>query len=625
MAYTGNILRVDLTTASIKTEVLEESIYRRYLGGSALASYFLLQELEPGIDPLGEKNILVFTCSILTGTMIPGASRFTVAAKSPLTGGFGESEAGGYWAPQFKKAGFDVLIITGRSPEPVYLWIHDGEAQLRDARHLWGKATKDVEEGIRQELNDEKIIVAQTGLAGENLVRYACIVNNLKHANGRTGMGAVMGSKHLRAVAVRGHREVPVQDPEVIKEAVKRFANSWRENPDNMGLYNHGTAGVVEPLNAAGILPTRNFVDGEFEGCHTISGETMTEKFLESRKGCYACPVRCKRVFKGKKQSIDPAYGGPEYETIGSLGSLCGIDDFESIAKGSMLCNQYGMDTISTGAAIAFAMECNEKGILKLEDTDLLNLRYGNAQAMLKTIDKIAHRQGLGDILAEGVKRAAEILGNGTEQYALHIKGQEIPLHDPRGKTGLGIGYAVSPTGADHQEATHDSYFGENNWVLEETHILGLTDPVDALDISAKKVRLFSYLQKLWSMYNSIGMCNFIAGPSFALPIDSLSHLILAITGWKTSLWTLMKVGEKANTMARCFNIREGFTKKDDILPTRFFEPLGNGLLEGKALNRDEFAEAVNLYYEMEGWDRNGIPTRGRLSELELDWINLNP
>ena len=620
----NNVLRVDLNTGDITTETLEEKTCRKYLGGSALASYFLLRELKPGIDPLGPENVLVFTCSILNGVPLPGLSRYTVASKSPLTNGFGEAEAGGWWAPEIRKAGFIAIIVKGSSKEPVYLWINNGKVELRSAAHLKGKNTGDVEKIIREELKDDKIRVAQCGPAGENLVRYACILNNVKHANGRTGMGAVMGSKNLRAIAVRGTGKVPVLDKDKITDINRWFGKNWKDNPADKLWHEHGSAVQVEGLNASGMLPTRNFQTGVFEEAGSITGQVMSESILIKREGCFACPIHCKRIVEVKgKYEVDPYYGGPEYETIAALGSNCGVGDLEAIAKANELCNKYGLDTISTGVVISFAMECYERGIITDKDTGGIKLKFGNAEAMLKIIEMIKDRNGIGNVLAEGVARAADKLGKDAKKYALHIKGQELPLQDPRGKTGVAIGYAISPTGADHLEASHDSAYGDYGNTLDNVSMLGILEPVDPLELSPKKLRLFSYLQLINSLYNSIGMCILAAGPAFTLPLEKLVEITRAVTGWRTSLWELLKVGERANTMARCFNIREGFKASDDTLPDFLFEPVKEGPFKGKAIDKKLFKKIISDYYQMQGWDKEGIPTYAKLAELDLDWINL--
>jgi aldehyde:ferredoxin oxidoreductase len=624
--YNGKILHVDLSSLRVKVEEPGEVFYRTYLGGGGIASYYLLKNLRPGVDPLGPENILVFASNVISGVPIAGMTRYTVAAKSPLTGGFGEAEAGGFWGPELKFAGFDALVITGKAAKPSYLWVHDGKAELSSAEKIWGLETGPAQEKIREELKEKRARVALIGPAGEKLVRFACVVNELKHANGRTGMGAVMGSKNLKAIAVRGTNKLEVKDLEKFLEMSKSLTELIGQHGPNKVLRKLGTPNLVMALNTQGILPTQNFRTGVFQGAEKISGETMTETILRTEEGCYACAVRCKRAVEvpSGPYATTPLYGGPEYETLGSLGSLLCIDDLAAIAKGNELCNRYTLDTISAGVAIGFAMECYENGILTQADTEGVDFRFGNADAMLKGIEWIAFRKNpLGDLLAEGVKIAAARIGKGAEKFALHVKGQELPMHDPRGKTGQGLSFAVSPTGADHIEAPHDTPFGAPGPMMSRIAPLGLLEPVPALELGPRKVRNFTYLQFVWSLYNSLGVCNFAAGPVWALPLRKLVDLVNAVTGWETSLWELLKAGERTVTMARAFNVREGFGRKDDTLPDRLFEPLEGGPLQGKAIDRGEFEEALTLYYEAMGWDpKEGVPTRGKLAELNLFWVD---
>ena len=618
-SYSGKILHVDLADQRTWVEELDESIYRRYLGGSALASHFMLRDIKPGIDPLGPENPLMFMTSIINGLPLSGANRYTAAAKSPLTGGFGEAEAGGYWGPELKRTGFDGIIVHGQSEKPVYLYIHDGECEFRDASHYWGKLAGEVQDGLEEELDDKRICVLQTGVAGENLVLYAAIVNQLRHFHGRAGLGAVMGSKKLKAIVVRGRERVAPESREGARDVVKWFQENYDKENDRMHLF--GTAGGVGGLDADGILPTFNFRQGTFEHAKEISGQTMADTILVNRGTCFSCTVACKREVEVESRGVSAKYGGMEYEIIGALGSLCGVGDLEAIAEGSQWVNKYVLDGISTGVAIAFAMEAYEKGILTKDDTGGIDLTWGNADAMLQMIHKIGRREGIGDLLADGVKRAAEVLGQGSEQFANHVKGQELPMHEPRGKVGLSLAYAISPTGADHMEAIHDpTYegFGQLDTGLEP---LGLVEPVDRMDLGPHKVRAFYYAQQVWSLYNSVGMCDFVGVPIGTLKLEELADYINAATGWDMSLFELLKVGERANTMARIFNNREGFTTADDTLPPRLFEGLQNGKLEGVAVDRTKFRQALQLYYGMCGWDADGIPTPARLAELELDEV----
>jgi aldehyde:ferredoxin oxidoreductase len=624
--YNGKILRVDLTFGRIGVEEPEEIVYRTYLGGGGLASYYLLRELKAGTDPLSPDNILVFASSVISGAPIAGMVRYTMAARSPLTGAYGEAEAGGFWGPELKFAGFDAVIVTGRAERPSYLWIHDGEAEIRSAEKIWGLETGPAQERIREEVGEKRARVALIGPAGENRVSYACVVNELKHANGRTGMGAVMGSKNLKAVAVRGTKKMEIHDPEKFRTLAKELAGSIESHGPNQVLRKLGTSNLIRILNAQGILPSRNFRNGSFEGAERISGERMAETILQGEGGCYACAVRCKRavaVASGPYQTSS-LYGGPEYETLASLGSLLGIDDLAAISKGNELCNRYTLDTISTGVAIGFAMECYEKGLLTRSDTEGVAFTFGNPEAMLKGIEWIAFRRpGLGDLLADGVRSAAARIGKGSEKFALHIKGQELPMHEPRGKTGQGLSFAVSPTGADHVRAPHDTAFQAPGPNLERIAPLGLLEPVEGREMGPRKARNFTYLHFVWSLYESLGVCNFVAGPVWALTLPRLVEVVQAVTGWETSLWELMKVGERAVNMARVFNLREGFGRRDDTLPERLFDPLEGGALAGQGIDRRGFEDLLTLYYEAMGWDpREGVPTRGKLAELNLYWLD---
>jgi aldehyde:ferredoxin oxidoreductase len=618
--YNGKILRVDLTTGEISVEEPEEKLYRRYLGGGTLSLYYLLRELKPQSDPLGPDNILIFCTSVVNGLRAPGLNKYTVAAKSPLTGGFGESEAGGWWGPELKSAGFDAIIIKGKASRPVYLWVHDGEAEIRDASHLWGKVTGDVQKSIREHLGDNRIRIAQIGPAGENLVRYACILNDLKHVNGRAGLGAVMGSKKLRAIAVRGKKNMEAFNKEAAQEIVKNVRESYTE--DSAGLGRLGTARVAPILSAGGMLPTKNFITGFFEKAEDIGGKRMEETILTGRGTCHGCFIRCKREVKAERPyEIDPIYGGPEYETIASIGSLLEIGSLEAIAKGNELCGKYGIDTISFGTTLAFAMECYEKGILTSKDTDGLDLKFGNHEAMLECIERVARREGFGDLLAQGAEIAAKKIGKGAEKFALHIKGQPLPMHEPRGKKSLALAYALSPTGADHLENPHDPFF-EKEGGIKDIHPLGILDPLPSLDLSIQKVRMFVYLQQYYNWLNSVGMCIFAAKPFGPFTITKLVDYTRAVTGWDTSLWEAVKVGERFANMARVFNLREGLSEKDDRLPERLHQPLEGGVLEGEKIDLKEFAQAREMCYGMMGWDpQTGVPSKYKLEELDIGWI----
>jgi aldehyde:ferredoxin oxidoreductase len=618
MAITAKLLHIDLTTRQTRSEELSETVTRKYLGGGALASWLLLREMPPGVDPLGPDNVLVFTTSVINGMSLSGTNRYTAAAKSPLTGAYGESEAGGWWAPELRAAGWDAVVIRGRAEAPVYLWIKDDKVEFRDASAYWGKLSGDVQDGLEQELGDKRIRVLQTGIAGERGVRFAAIVNQLKHFHGRCGLGAVMGAKNLKAIAVRGSKPPAALDKERAKNQLVWFKEHYDRAKDR--FHQLGSSSAVLALEASGILPTRNFRDGSFEGAKEISGQKMRDTILVNRGTCYACAVACKREVEVKELGVTPKFGGPEYETLAASGSLCGVSDLNALALINQLYAQYVLDSISTGVAIAFAMECYEHGIITKEMTGGIELTWGNADAVIQVVHLIGKREGIGRLLGEGVKRAAAELGHGAERFALHVKGQELPMHDPRGKKGLSLAYALSPTGADHMEAPHDPLYAGFHPQGHPLGVLGLIEPLDPLVLDNKKVRAFFETQKVWSFYNAVGMCDFVGTPLNGLELDPLVSYINAVTGWNMSLYELMKVGERNNTLARVFNDREGFTPADDVLPDRMHEGIGNGALKGHSVDREQFLAARRTYYEMAGWDpQTGRPTATKLAELGVE------
>ena len=618
--YTGRILKVDLNDLTYAIEEKSDYFYRTFMGGSAMASYFLLTEMGKGVDPLGPDNVLVLTVSVLTGAPLPGANRYTLAAKSPLSDGFGEAEAGGFFSVQLKKAGFDAIVIKGKAPKPVYLWIKDGEVEIRDATHLWGYDSGYTQHKIREELDDNKIMVVCIGQAGENQVRYASVVHGQGHTNGRSGMGAVLGSKNLKAIAARGKGVVEFHDKQKLKELATFFAKNMNDHPVCAILKHGGTLGWdMEDLNADGVLPTKNFRGGSFDQVEEVTFDQMQQTVSSGRYTCYACPIQCKQVCSGGKYDIDPIYGGPEYETSGAFGPNMLVDDIEVIAKANELCNKYTLDTIDTGMSIAFAMECFENGIITQEDTDGIELRFGNGDAALSMIHKIAHREGFGAVLAEGSHRAAKRIGKGAERFALTVKKQGLPMHEPRGKNNMALAYATSPTGADHLEAAHDMPFEEGRWAVPDQHPIGILKGVPARDLSPYKARWFVQNQHVYSLLNTLSMCFFTVGPARLYRLNQIVDMIEGATGWETSLYELMQTGERTTTLARMVNVREGIDRKDDVLPDRFFEPLETGPLTGVKLDRDQFERALDYYYEMMGWDIvTGRPREARLYQLNI-------
>lgn len=621
----GRILRVDLTSGSIQIESIDEAAYRLYPGGKALAAYLLLRELPPNTDPLSPENMLVIANGLLTGAPISTTTRFTVAARSPLTGAYGESEAGGFWGPELKMAGFDAIVIRGRAATPTYLRIRDDNVELCDAHELWGREPEEVQSSIRADLGDKMVRVLQIGIGGENLVRYAALTNDLRHFNGRTGMGAVMGSKNLKAIAVRGTGRYldEMHDAKAIQAVGRNLGKRVKDHPQSWEMQERGTPGLVEVLNASGILPTRNFREGVFEGADKLKWEVYEKELLSARRTCYACAIRCKREVKvDDRYQVSDAYGGPEYETVEGFGGYCGIDDLQAIAKANELCNRYTLDTISTSSTIAFAMECFEHGLIGIQDTGGVDLRFGNADAMLKMIDKIARREGIGDLLAQGTRRAALSIGGDALRFAMQVKGQELPMHDPRGKVGVGLGYAIGEIGGDHLYAAHDTALANPDSVSFKGAIpLGVV-ALPPRQLGPAKARNYSILENWNSFGNSVGLCYFGPAPRSFIQIDEVLTLIRSATGWDMTIADLLRIGERATNLARAFNILNGFSRRDDVLPDRLFEAQPAGPLAGLAISRDEFENTMDDLYRLKGWDpATTVPTRERLRMLEIEWV----
>jgi len=622
--FMGQILRVNLTDRKSSTESLSEDDLKKFLGGRGLAIKLLYNELGQGIDPLGAGNKLVFSVGPLNATGVPGDTRFVVAGKSPLTGIWGEANCSGWFADELKKSGYDALIIEGVSESPVYVWINNKDVEIRDASHLSGRWTSETESMIKKEVGNRNAAVVAEGPASENLVKYAAVTHTAHRAAGRTGLGAVMGSKKLKAIAAKGDNEVKVADPAKMRELNRKIVAETFTNPVTRTLRDYGQAGFVPDLQSQGILPTRNFKSGVFEGADKISGQTMAKTILVGHEACPRCPVACKRIVQVEKGSFAPVlpeYGGPEYENVASLGSLLGIGDLDAICRMNMLCNAYSLDTISTGVSIAFAMECYENGILTEKDTDGLKLAYGNAKAAVEMVRRIAYREGLGNILAEGVRSAAKKIGKGAERFAMEVKGLEIPMHEPRGKKGLGLIYAVSNRGACHVQSMHDTDIENPNMAPE----IGITSPMSRLDTTREKVLAMKKTQDYVAVVNSLVLCECIYwfGGVHYRPTE-LVELLNAATGWNYTVEEFMRTGERVNAFCRMFNIREGITRKDDYLPPRFMEPLEGGPTGGQSITAEEFNSMLRDYYNICGWDpETGIPTKEKLVELGLEFLTI--
>lgn len=619
--YHGKILHVHLNDLSLEVETPSEEFYRTYMGGSALGVYYLLKNTPAGADALGPENTLVLALSVLTGAPISGQSRMTSVAKSPLTDAVGDAQSGGFFPAEMKFSGYDAIVIHGKAEKPVYLWIKDGEAELRPADHLWGKTTGEVEDLLQEELEDKKIQICQTGLGGENGVRYAALINMANRANGRTGMGAVMGSKNLKAVVVRGKMRPSLADSKGLNELSRWGAKEFPES-DVYGLGLLGTAEIVGYQNEVGGLPTRNWDSGTFEGWEAIDGKTMANTILKKRDTCYACTVRCKRVVEVTEgpYKVDPRYGGPEYETLATFGSYCGIDNLEAISYANQLCNMYGLDTISCGATIAWAMDCFEQGLLTTEDTGGIELRYGDADAIIKMVEMIARREGFGDLLAEGSARAAERIGRGTEDLVVTAKKQELPAHMPQVKPSVGLIYALNPFGADHQSHEHDGSYAD---YPERMATIGLTDSEAAEGLNEAKVRYALTVQFLYSAMDTVNVCQFVYGSAWQLyGADQLVEMMQKITGWEVDVEEVLRAGERRLNLMRAFNAREGFGREEDKLPKKMYKALQGGASDGVKLSEAELETAKDIYYQMAGWDgTTGVPTREKLESLDLGWV----
>jgi aldehyde:ferredoxin oxidoreductase len=620
----GKIVHVDLTSGTIHVERPGEDFYRLLVGGRAVIAYLLLRDLSPGTDPLSPDNLLVFAPGIMQGTSFPGAGRHGVGGKSPLTGALGSSEVGGGWGHEFKRAGFDALVVRGRAAAPVYLWIRDGEVEIRSAEHLWGMMTAPTEETIRAELGDERVRVAQIGPAGENMVRYAAVIHDASRAAGRNGLGALMGSKNLKAVAVRGTLELPVADRARVTAVSRWLGENYK---DLMGWaaagIGRGTQDGVMSLSYMGGLPTRNFGEPTFPRPELLSGERNYEMFLKGRDTCQGCPVSCKQVFENEAEDpyrrLDPVYGGAEYEAMAAFGPCCGVEDNLAVLKANELANAYGLDAISTGMAIAFVMECFENGVLTGADTGGVAYRWGDGDLLVRAVEMIARREGFGDVMAEGVARMSARLGPASEPFNVTVKGQELPMHEPRLKAALGVGYAVAPVGADHMMNMHDTDFVSEGRSLRRVNA-AMEEPVAPLSahvLNEEKMRIF-YHHVNWMHFQDCALnCHF-----YCYDFDHMAEALSGVSGVEYGIQDILAVGARAQTLARLFNLREGFTADDDRLPKRVMTAFESGPLQGIEISEEALAWAKRRYYELMGWDpESGAPSEECLRELGLEGL----
>lgn len=614
--YMGKILRVNLTTSTITEEFPDEETLRLYLGGAGLATKYLFDETEKGIDPLGPENILIFMTGPLTGTRSPSTGRYSVVTKAPLTNGWGQANSAGFWGRDFKRSGFDGVIFEGIAPKPVYLLTEDGKAELVDAEEIWGKNTSETTR-LLKEKHGKKFNVTCIGIAGENLVKYAAIMNDCDEwgwgrAAGRCGVGAVMGSKNLKAIASRGTMTIPIADEEAYrKEAKQRF--DWvNQSILKMTLEVYGTATMVDLVSVKGGIPTKNWQTGVFENAEKINGTTINDTILVKRKPCFACPIHCGRIAEIKSGPFKSKGEGPEYESLCSFGTMCGVDNLEAITLAHFLCNEYGIDTISAGSTVGFAMECYEKGILKKEDIDGMDFSWGNAQLIVDIVHKIGKREGIGDLLAEGTMRMAEKLGKGSEKFAMHVKGLELPGYDSRAAKVTGLAYAVANRGGDHITAYIEgpAFLNMPFMIVDDADI---GDPLKEIPETALIVKNF---EDAFGIFDSIGGCKFMG---MVLTAEDWAGLMSTLMGYDYTADDFRKTGERIYNLERAYIIREGFTRTDDTLPPRLLEdPMPEGPAEGHVVNLDILLDA---YYEYRGWDEYGRPTKEKLEDLDLGWL----
>lgn len=608
--WRGKAIRVDLGRAEIREETLNPEVLKDFVGGRGLGMYYLIREVDPLCDPLGEQNILIMAAGPLTGTRAPTGARYMVMTKSPLTGAVTCSNSSGFFPAEMKKAGVDMIIFHGKAQEPVYLWIEGDHAELRSAERLWGKNTHETHDALLTE-TDPQARVACIGPAGERLVRFASIMNDKDRAAGRSGVGAVMGAKKLKAVVVRGKEEVPIWDEATFKEICRKYSEKFQEaikvQPSALRL--HGTAVTVMATQNHGVFPTRNFQQGTFERWEAIHGETLTRKYLVRPKACFSCPIACGRVTRVSEPPFQGEGEGPEYETIYAMGSDCGVDNLAAITKANYICNEMGMDTITLGATIACAMELSERGYLPEADVGR-SISFGDADALVDLTRMTGFREGFGDILAEGSLRVAQRYGH--PELAMVSKGQEFAGYDPRGEQGMGLAYATSSIGGSHMR-------GDPAYI----ELLGVPILINPLTWK-DKAEIVKDWQEVFAIIDSAGLCVFFTVRNLVTPTRDIRpvgilELLNSATGAGYDLETLIRAGERILNTERLFLAWAGFSRKDDTLPSRILrEPLPDGPAKGMVCHLDEM---LNDYYQLRGWDQNGIPTEKKLRDLGLENI----
>ncbi|HSB68219.1 MAG TPA: aldehyde ferredoxin oxidoreductase family protein [Candidatus Methylomirabilis sp.] len=597
--WIGTILRVNLTDRTVKEEPLDPKLARQFIGARGLGTKILYDEIDPRTDPLGPDNKLLFAPGPFSGTYAPSAGRYDVIAKSPLTGAIAASNSGGSFGPELRYAGYDLLILEGKADKPVYLYIRDKKVEIRDAGHLWGQSVPDTTDRIRAETDDDAK-VACIGPAGERLSLIANVLNEMHRAAGRGGVGAVMGSKNLKAIAVLGGGAVEVADPQGFRDSVMQARQKIQAHPvGGGGLKAFGTDVLINILNQTGALPTRNFREGQFATADKVGGESLSAQILVRPKGCFSCIISCGRVTDVKDPKYQGAGEGPEYETAWALGPDCGVDNLAAITKANYLCNEFGLDTISMGSTIACAMDLYEAGFIGLKDTGGIPLTFGNADALVEMVRQTGLREGLGDKLAMGSYRLAESFGH--PEFSMSAKKQEMPAYDPRGVQGIGLNYATSNRGGCHVRG-----------YTIAAEILGIPVKVDNLTTEGK-AQLDITFQNLTAALDSSGACLFSL---FGIGADELARMLSSLTGITYTTEDFLKTGDRIWNLERLFNLRAGFTEKDDTLPERLLkEPLPGGPAKGKV---SRLGEMLPEYYQLRGWDEHGVPTEEKLKELAL-------
>ncbi len=627
MALNRKIAYINLSSGEVETAPIPLEMRKLYLGGRGLDMYLLYNHTKKGIDPLGPDNVLLVSAGVLVGTLASASARTHVAAKSPLTGFVGSTNMGGFFSPELRWAGFDHLVIKGKAEKPVYLWINDGAIEIRDASDVWGQGVFDTQEGIRQELRDEEVKVMCCGPAGENLVRFANVMTGLKNAGGRTGMGAVMGSKNLKAIAARGTMDIEIKHPEQALEYDEQMVNKVNRTKFTQIMQEWGTMFIYGVTNSTGLVRCQNFqlnqlVGGNIECEHIEDVSFGTE-------GCFGCVIHCRHKYIIKEGPYAGVYAqGPEYTSQGAFGMEVGCNDFNTVLVGNHLVNSYGMDTLETGSMIAWAMELYEKGILTDKDTDGLKLEWGNDEAVIEMVHRIAERKGLGDILAEGPLRAAKKIGKDSLKYNIQVKGMSNLHSDERPTPALALGVATGSRGSDHLRSRPaiDLYHLPEP-VLRK--IYSNPTPYDGPLTSnytdyEGKPRQVQWQEMVYEAVDCLGICKYhtiFLSPNL-LSFNEFSKLLYYNTGLEMSPQEIWEVADRAYTVERLFNIREGLTREHDWLVDRYFDeptPVGLPIVRGKKLDREKFKKMIDEYYELHGWDENGVPRPETLEKLGLD------